>query len=155
MYKNLIIPIKNSKQELIIHRNVFKTISKYIQINDKPESGGLLFAKFELPRIIINDLSVPHKNDYQSRYEFKPDQTRRQQIINSCFQRGLHYIGEWHTHPEKEPVPSLIDINSMEDIFIRSKHELNYFILIIAGNCLFENRFWIGLQNATKTINIT
>jgi hypothetical protein len=51
-------------------------------------------------------------------------------------------------------MPSIIDITSMKETFIKSKHELNYFLLIIVGNRLSENMFWIGLQNATKTVDL-
>ena len=154
MYKNIRIPIKRSMQEIIILKNVFENISKYIQIENRPESGGLLFAEFKLPEIIVKKISIPNKNDYRNRYEYKPDQTMQQKIINSYFKKGLHYIGEWHTHPEKIPTPSIIDIISMKDTFIRSRHELNYFLLIIVGNEISENMFWIGIQNATKTVDL-
>jgi len=154
MYKNLKIPIKRSMQEIIILKNVFEDISKYIQIKDRPESGGLLFAEFRLPEIIVKKISIPNKNDYRNRYEYKPDQIMQQRIINSYFKKGLHYIGEWHTHPEKIPKPSIIDIISMKDTFIRSKHELNYFLLMIVGNEISENMFWIGIQNENKTVDL-
>jgi integrative and conjugative element protein (TIGR02256 family) len=154
MYKDIRIPIKRSSQKIIILGNVFENIAQYMQIHNNPESGGLLFAEFKLPEIIIKKISISNKNDYRTRYEYKPDQIKQQKIIDSYFKKGLHYIGEWHTHPEKIPVPSIIDIITMKDIFIKSKHRLNYFLLIIVGNKMSENMFWIGMQNATKTIDL-
>jgi integrative and conjugative element protein (TIGR02256 family) len=154
MFNNLIIPIEKSNQEIIICQDIFNDISKYIQEGNKPESGGLLFAEFYLPKIFVKKASMPNKTDYRSRHEFKPDQVMQQKTINVYFRKGLHYIGEWHTHPEKCPVPSVVDITSMQDTFIASRHELNYFLLIIVGNKISDGMFWIGLQNASKTIDL-
>jgi integrative and conjugative element protein (TIGR02256 family) len=154
MFKNLRIPVDKSNQEIIINRNIFNNISKYMQEGNKPESGGLLFAEFCLPKIFVKKASMPNKTDCRSRHEFKPDQVVQQKTINAYFKKGLHYIGEWHTHPEKYPVPSVIDIASMKNTFIASRHELNYFLLIIVGNKISDDMFWIGLQNASKTIDL-
>jgi integrative and conjugative element protein (TIGR02256 family) len=154
MFKDLRFSIGTSKQEIVICRNVFKDICKYMQIDNSSESGGLLFAEFKLPKIIVKKISTPSKTDYRSRYEFKSDQVMLQKVINTNFDKKLHYIGEWHTHPENHPVPSIIDIGSMKDTFIASRHELNYFLLIILGNKVSDDMFWIGLQNASKTIEL-
>ena len=154
MQGNIIIPIRNSTQKIIILKNVLENIRKHMQIGDMPENGGLLFAEFTLPEIIVKKISISDESDFRSKYEFIPNQRRQQQIINSYFKKGLHYIGEWHTHPENKPLPSIKDISSMKETFIKSKHELNFFLLIIAGNKLSEDMFWIGLQNATQTIDL-
>ena len=154
MYKNISIKIKKSLQELVIHKTLLEDISQYMQTGNKPESGGLLFAEFKLPKIIVKKASFPNKSDYQCRYEFRPDQERQQKIINLNYKKGLHYIGEWHTHPENIPTPSILDITSMKETFIKSKHELNFFLLLIIGNKISNDMFWIGMQNATNTINL-
>jgi integrative and conjugative element protein (TIGR02256 family) len=154
MFENIKFNINGSSQVIIIHQVVLERIIKYMQTGDRPESGGLLFAEFKLPKIFVKDISIPNKTDCQSRFGFKPDLIRQQKIINSNFKKGLHYIGEWHTHPENKPMPSTVDIMSMKETFIKSKHELNYFLLIIVGNKVSEDMFWIGLQNATKTIDL-
>jgi integrative and conjugative element protein (TIGR02256 family) len=154
MFKNLRIPVEKSNQEIIICQSIFSDISKYMQEGNKPENGGLLFAEFYLPKIFVRKASMPNKTDYRNRHEFKPDQVMQQKTINVYFKKGLHYIGEWHTHPEEYPVPSVADITSMQDTFIASRHELNYFLLIIAGNKISNDMFWIGLQNASKTIDL-
>jgi integrative and conjugative element protein (TIGR02256 family) len=151
----MIISITGSSQIIIIHQDVLKKIAKYIQTDNKPESGGLLFAEFKLPKIFVKEISTPNKTDHQGRFEFRPDLIKQQKIINSHFKNGLHYIGEWHTHPENKPVPSTLDIMSMKETFVKSKHELNYFLLIIVGNKVSKDMFWTGLQNSTKTIDLS
>jgi proteasome lid subunit RPN8/RPN11 len=43
-------------------------------------------------------------------------------------------VGDWHSHPEPVPRPSYLDLHSMKECFLRSKHELRNFLLIIVGN---------------------
>lgn len=43
--------------------------------------------------------------------------------------------------------PSLVDIQSIRDSFIKSTHELHYFLQIIIGNKQNDLRMWVGLHN--------
>ena len=67
---------------------------------------------------------------------------------------GLHYVGDWHTHPELKPTPASLDISSMKDCFIKSIHELNYFVLTIVGTSPKKANIWVGLINDKKVINL-
>lgn len=49
------------------------------------------------------------------------------------FAHGLHYVGDWHTHPEDNPWPSPTDLDSIVDCVRRSRHELAGFLLVIVG----------------------
>ncbi len=41
------------------------------------------------------------------------------------------YLGEWHTHDQKNPVPSSIDINNWEKIEQRNKVAPEMYFIII------------------------
>jgi len=140
-----IIPDSNQILELspsVLHR--FKT---YRQNKKRLEAGGLLFAEFCLPKIIIKEATRPHRKDKRSRYGFIPFRNIQKKLILQRFDLGFHFIGEWHTHPEDDPLPSSLDLNSMHDSFIKSKHELNFFVMIIAGSHKPGLCLWIGLHN--------
>lgn len=147
-------PIPNSKQYITISTAVIKKLTNNIQKFDNPERGGLLFADFKLPEIYISDISLPYKNDIQKTYYFIPDQEHQQREIVKKFQKGLHFVGEWHTHPQRNPEPSILDINSMRASFLKSNHELNYFILIILSNTENFNNTWISIHDSIPYIKL-
>jgi len=47
--------------------------------------------------------------------------------------RGLHYVGDWHTHPEQVACPSGTDRFTMTDCVAKSDHELRGFLLVVVG----------------------
>lgn len=144
-HQRYIIPDSNQILELspsVLHR--FKTYRQNIR---RFEAGGLLFAEFCLPTITIKEATRPHRKDKRSRYGFIPCRNIQRKLISQRFDLGFHFIGEWHTHPEDDPSPSSLDLNSMHDSFIKSKHELNFFVMIIAGSNKPGLCLWIGLHN--------
>jgi integrative and conjugative element protein (TIGR02256 family) len=60
------------------------------------------------------------------------------------FEQGLHYVGDWHTHPEPIPHPSATDTAEILDIFRCSKHELAAMLLVIVGQSTFPKGLFVG-----------
>lgn len=146
--------IPESKQFVSITSQVIRVLNKYIQKGEQPENGGLLFAEFILPEIRIIDVSHPTKKDIKRKYEFIPDQKYQQIEIYKKFCAGLHFVGEWHTHPQRYPLPSYIDINSMRDSYIKSNKELNYFLMIIIGNSKDFGNAWVSIHNGETYLKL-
>jgi integrative and conjugative element protein (TIGR02256 family) len=48
-------------------------------------------------------------------------------------------VGEWHTHPEHRPRPSMIDEGEWRKLIRSSKRELLFIILGISG-------IWVGIS---------
>ena len=46
---------------------------------------------------------------------------------------GLHYVSDWHTHPEPVPRPSPLDAVSIAECVKKSRHLLNGFVLVVVG----------------------
>ncbi len=120
--------------QLIIKADVLNLFHSYRQDNKaKNEAGGQLFAKWNNQVMSISQATGVRDNDICSRFLFKPNIfALKKEIINN-FREGLHYVGDWHTHPETVPSPSCDDIETIQSKFSKSKHELNYFVLIIVG----------------------
>jgi integrative and conjugative element protein (TIGR02256 family) len=105
------------------------------------EAGGQLFARFSDAEIRVERATGPRISDRRSRFGYVPDRRREQEEIDALHGRGLHFIGDWHTHPEPNPRPSTSDIHSIRQAVRDSKHHLNGFVLLIAGT----ERFPVGL----------
>ncbi len=135
--------VGQSGQLLTFSDGVLKHFNQHRQTRFwQSEAGGLLFARFELPAINIDIATGPRRGDRRSRYSYCPDEQAEQREINDMFERGLYFVGCWHTHPEDIASPSHIDNRNIADCVRRSHHALNGFIMVIVGRaalpgCLF------------------
>jgi integrative and conjugative element protein (TIGR02256 family) len=142
--------LPHSNQQILLNQSVLEVFSTYRQLRSEPESGGLLFAEFDFPRINVKEVSPPHSSDKRWRTFFIPNRVLQRRLIRSRFKKALHFVGEWHTHPMAVPVPSKIDLESMTEAFSKSHHELNYFLMIIVGNDSERLNLWVSAHNGTN-----
>ena len=98
------------------------------------EAGGQLFASINGAKIVICQATGPKSTDRRGRVFFEPDRASDQSEIEDMFSRGLHYVGDWHTHPERFPKPSWQDLTTMESRVKLSRHYFAAFIFVIVGN---------------------
>lgn len=100
----------------------------------KSEAGGQLFATFSDQLVSIEQATGPRSQDCRTRFGFAPDRDAERREIRAMHQRGLHYVGDWHTHPERRPVPSHRDESSMLETVDLSSRRIPGFVLIVVGN---------------------
>lgn len=134
---------------------VILDMKKYIQYDSKSlEAGGVLIGyKVKGKRqIIINDLSLPHKNDSRSRISFiRKSKSHLIKIKNSKVKNNF-CIGNWHTHPTNSPTPSYIDIETWKFELKNCKSSFNYQLYVICG--IKEFRLWIGNEKNKEIIEL-
>ena len=151
----LVFELPGNKQHLVFTDAVLSNIFRYRQTHrDHPESGGQLFARITPKIVIVAVATGPNKKDNKHRFSFVPNKKRLDSEIQTFFAKGLHYVGDWHTHPQKHPEPSLLDLRSMRNCFKKSRHELKHFLLLIVGNTAMPDGIWVGLINDAHTINV-
>lgn len=111
------------------------------------ESGGQLFARIERGLILVVEATGPRHSDRRSRFRYSPDRQAEQREIEERFPQGLHFIGDWHTHPEDCPSPSPLDLTTTADGVSKSLHSLNAFVLAIVGRSNFPNGLNVSLHD--------
>lgn len=116
----------------------------------KTETGGQLFAQFVKTEVRVIRATGPNPSDKRGWAWFKPDQRNQNVEIKRLFDDGLHFVGDWHTHPESTPNPSSWDFESMEDCFKKSRHQLKAFVMVIVGQAAFPDGLWVSLHNGAK-----
>jgi integrative and conjugative element protein (TIGR02256 family) len=127
-------PIGRSGQVLVISEAVLRRFRRHRQRRwYQREAGGQLFARLSGLRIMVEEATGPRRTDRRTRTSYIPDRVAEQREIDSHHPSGLHYIGDWHTHPEKSPSPSGLDIASISESVRKSTHGLNGFVLVIVG----------------------
>lgn len=121
---------------ICISEDIMEELFSYRQKNFlSKESGGMLFTnKLNNTEIEINKISIPCSSDIRKRNYFKLDEKKAKQEVLIQFENGFHYLGDWHTHNETIANPSPTDINSIHELFTKSKHNRPFFIILIIPN---------------------
>ena len=127
---------------VVIMSDVVQRFKKYQQVlPTTPESAGVLIGERRGKHLVITDISIPGKGDSFSRYQVDRKGEHHQIMVNESFiksNKTKHYLGEWHTHPEKRPTPSALDYKSWSKVHINN---LNV-VLIIVG----QHSLWVATK---------
>jgi integrative and conjugative element protein (TIGR02256 family) len=152
----IVYPIPSSTQRIVLPLAVVQRFHRYQQKRWwQKEAGGQLFARFDLPDIVVEEATGPRRSDWRTRYAYHPNRSAEQKEIAARHANGLHFVGDWHTHPETLPVPSRDDADSMKDLVVRSKHSLNGFLLVIVGRDVFPRGLSVSLFTPATRITLT
>lgn len=148
--------IKGSKQRLILTRTVINHLQKHRQLNARArEAGGQLFAHFENSSTRIERATGPRPSDRRGLTTFVPNRSVERREINRLHKEGLQYVGDWHTHPEPIPKPSQTDIDSFKEMFRKSRHDLESFVIVIMGTAAPPKGLFVGLCDETGCYELT
>jgi integrative and conjugative element protein (TIGR02256 family) len=82
---------------------------------------------------VVVGATGPRGGDRRTRKSYAPNRAAERAEIADRHAAGLLFVGDWHTHPDQAPEPSGRDLASMAECFNKSAHQLNGFILVIAG----------------------
>jgi integrative and conjugative element protein (TIGR02256 family) len=139
----------SGEQELILATAVLDHFAAHRQVGWRDrEAGGQLFARFEGRRIIVEAATGPRAIDRRSRFLFIPNKWADRAEIRRLHKQGLHYLGDWHTHPEPVPTPSPVDRASMHDMFAKSRHDLAGFLMVIVGTAPPPDGLFVAIFSA-------
>ena len=125
--------------------SVLDEISNWTQDEcDKPESGGYIvgYQHKITGNITLEAVSHPYKLDNRDRIHFNIRDPRHDSFLKNSKKQKSYYLGTWHTHPQKYPVPSSIDWNDWNETLHSEITGSKYAFFIIAGTTNW--RMWIG-----------
>jgi integrative and conjugative element protein (TIGR02256 family) len=120
------------------------------------EGGGQLFARFDGVHSHVEVATTPSRKDSRSRFGFTPDRPTQRAQIREFYERGLHFVGDWHSHPEQSPEPSAVDLMSVRECFQQSRHDLKSLLLVIVGKRAWPDGLWVGLvsRHAVRRLRV-
>lgn len=98
------------------------------------ETGGVLIGYTARDTIYVEKASNGGKHAIHEALYFKADPNYVDMFIDmevANSESRLRYIGEWHTHPEVIPAPSIKDLKSLDEITESSN---DFCVLLIIGN---------------------
>lgn len=137
---------------LLIDEKVLTTINRYRQLSDNSlEAGGILLGYRRDPHVEVTSVTEPGALDIRTRTRFERKDPVHQQIAAQLWEKDpyIHYLGEWHTHPEPYPSPSSLDQREWR-ILGKSYHP-EKLIMLIQG----YDDCWLGMQHHKKSIRLT
>lgn len=138
--------------KIVIRPEVITEINRYYHNNFNYEVGGILFGKFSRENKVIEIMEVCQvKSSFFSKILYKRDVKKAQRIIDKRWYETngvLNYVGEWHTHPGMQAVPSVVDKNSLREIMMMVQDVLPGIVLLIAGK---EDKINLVVQRENKT----
>lgn len=97
------------------------------------QAGGPLFSSEPTHNFILTSASGPFPKDRRTRNGFIPHRASVQGEIDKKHALGQHFVGTWHTHPSKHPAASGLDIQSIGNLYRKSDHDLDLFVIVIVG----------------------
>jgi integrative and conjugative element protein (TIGR02256 family) len=103
------------------------------------ESGGILLGRLILDteNVIIDEVTQPMVGDQRGRTFFIRGKCPTQYYIDAAWteSRGTRiYLGEWHTHPEDNLLPSSQHLRNWQYIVQNAQYEQPFLLFLIVGN---------------------
>lgn len=128
---------ENSILSIQIENKILLELNSFCQCSPCSfESGGILMGKRLFDgNILITDISFPQKSDIRKRTYFKKNSKLHQKISDEIWKKSngnIVYLGEWHTHPEKIPTPSSVDLRGWT-LSVKKQNDYKVYIFLIVG----------------------
>jgi integrative and conjugative element protein (TIGR02256 family) len=118
---------------IIFSKEVISLMTKRLQRCAKsPEVGGLLLGYIRETHFDVRCITIPYPKDICRRTAFYRNDEKHIIFLEETLKKSngrIVYLGEWHTHPEKNPIPSSIDIQEWNHIKSTRNYPLVFLIL--------------------------
>jgi len=122
--------------QLLVARPVVERLERELRRAGRNEIGGLLMGEHvrdELFRLV--ELSVQRSGGTAACFVRRPQDHKAQlekffAETDNDFTR-FNYMGEWHSHPSFEPLPSDTDIRTMQSIVEDPDAGVNFLVLMV------------------------
>lgn len=117
---------------LIDHPVVERTADIARACQFRHEVGGVLLGCYRAGTLHITDATVPQKTDRWSPTRFWRSPAGHQSYAETAWRRSngvTTYIGEWHSHAERFPRPSIIDRKSWSEALAEQRKAMAFLIV--------------------------
>jgi integrative and conjugative element protein (TIGR02256 family) len=126
---------------LLFEQHVFAGIRTYRQLRDEqPEAGGVLLGLRRGLHLHVIGFTPPQPRDIRTRHSFRRSAYGHQNIAQKAWKESggcVDHIGEWHTHPEAQPLPSGLDLREWQKSCARQSQK----VFVIVGT----QYMWVGV----------
>jgi integrative and conjugative element protein (TIGR02256 family) len=135
---------------LVAHAVVKLFDQKKTECHGSPEAGGILIGAYRGPHLELSGFTLPGPKDVRQLTRFIKQDPLHQRAATAAWRvsgRKDTNIGEWHTHPSGDPIPSSIDRRSWCEIVQQGKRTMIFSIIAPNGWQLFWcQKRWTGIS---------
>ena len=140
----MIFKDKNQAYTIYLKQEIYKEMIGYCSEANPYETGGILIGNYSHNQMIADILQITPapKNSQYSKYNFHRSVSGLKELLDSLWDQGLFYLGEWHYHPNASADPSATDLKQMFSLSRNNNLKCPEPILIIIGGA--ENNWQIS-----------
>ena len=141
---------RESGGRLQINPEAVKQLNIHKQISpDSTEAGGILLGRYvkESTDIVIDSVTQPSVSENRTRNGYYRTSSHHQAFLNDSWKRSngvLTYLGDWHTHPQRKPIPSVTDMDNWNNRLEKDYFTESLFFLILGTQ---EISIWEGKKS--------
>lgn len=134
---------------IVIDKNAVDNINSFRQKQiSQVEACGVIIGERKGKHFFITQFTPPMPTDIRFRYACKRNIEGHQELVDiyhSQTKGCLQYLGEWHSHPQVNAVPSQKDLNEWPITYnyIYSKENISNMVCLILGT----ESDWLGLYH--------
>ncbi len=138
----------NNGGKIIFSKSVLRLFYHHRQLeNTDTESGGVLLGYYRGKHFDVKFISQPQEEDSQLPLLFERNSAYHCELALKLWKKSkgkVFYLGEWHTHYQDSPQPSMLDINEWLKIWRIVQRPLLFVIVGIQS-------IWVGgIKDLTK-----
>jgi integrative and conjugative element protein (TIGR02256 family) len=126
---------------ILLGPEIERAIATYVADDEiRLEAGGIFIGSYRGPHVEIGSCTMPLPGDVRKPTLFDRSDPGHHAAALKAWKESKGtdtYVGEWHTHPVDDPVPSDLDLRSWRAIMRRVSNPL---IFLIAG----RRSIWCG-----------
>ena len=139
---NLFFEDKNQLYNIYLCKESYDQMISYCRNSNSYETGGVLIGNYSHNHKIANVLQItpPPKNSKYSKCSFHRTSSGLKELLDTLWNQGVYYLGEWHYHPNSSAVPSYVDLKQMFALSNNTDLKCPEPILIIIGG---NEKDWI------------
>jgi integrative and conjugative element protein (TIGR02256 family) len=122
--------------QLLLTVPILNRLQRELRRAGRREIGGVLMGEHVQDEVFrVVDFSVQHSGGWHCGFIRRPDEHQAQ--LDQFFRRTgadytrFNYLGEWHSHPSFEPLPSITDFRTMQSIVDDPAVGVNFLVLLI------------------------
>lgn len=118
-----------------VSKDAMASIEGYVEASPDRETGGILIGYRSGSVVVVLRATGPGPRALRSAARFERDAEFCQNELDLAIQADERacYVGEWHSHLEVSPRPSVIDIDSLMGISVAPNYLTTEPIMLIAG----------------------
>lgn len=137
---------------------VLDRFTKYRQVDGEREAGGIMLGRLtcDARDIVVDRVTEPNRLDRRHRHWFFRSRKPAQAEVVSAWNESLgsgNYLGEWHTHPQDSPEPSMVDRCNWRRILKKAVFEQHFLLFVIVGASVVG--VWEGDKNTSNIDRLT